>query len=75
MLTEAFLSFLGLGIEPPDVSWGILAADGIEAIHPLRIAWWLVLAPALAMGSVLFALNVVGDALRDALDPRAVSGT
>jgi oligopeptide transport system permease protein len=70
MLTEAFLSFLGLGIEPPKVSWGILAADGIEAIHPLRVAWWLVLAPALAMGSVLLALNVVGDALRDALDPK-----
>jgi oligopeptide transport system permease protein len=70
MLTEAFLSFLGLGIEPPKVSWGILAADGIEAIHPLRVAWWLVAAPALAMGSVLLALNVVGDALRDALDPK-----
>jgi oligopeptide transport system permease protein len=70
MLTEAFLSFLGLGIEPPKVSWGILAADGIEAINPIRIAWWLVAAPAVAMGSVLFALNVLGDGLRDALDPR-----
>jgi oligopeptide transport system permease protein len=70
MLTEAFLSFLGLGIEPPKVSWGILAADGIEAINKVRIAWWLVAAPAAAMGSVLFALTVVGDGLRDALDPR-----
>jgi oligopeptide transport system permease protein len=70
MLTEAFLSFLGLGIEPPRVSWGILAADGIEAINRVRIAWWLVLAPAAAMGSVLLALTVVGDGLRDALDPR-----
>jgi len=70
MLYEAFLSFLGLGIEPPKVSWGILAADGTEAINPIRIAWWLVLAPAVAMGSVLFALNVVGDGLRDATDPR-----
>ncbi|HEV8111629.1 MAG TPA: ABC transporter permease [Planctomycetota bacterium] len=70
MLTEAFLSFLGLGIEPPKMSWGILAADGIEAINPIRIAWWLVAAPAVAMGSVLFALNVLGDGLRDALDPR-----
>jgi oligopeptide transport system permease protein len=75
MLTEAFLSFLGLGIEPPKVSWGILAADGIEAVHPLHVAWWLVLAPALAMGSVLFALNVVGDALRDRLDPKLVAGS
>lgn len=70
MLSEAFLSFLGLGIEPPKVSWGLLAADGIEALNPVRIAWWVVLAPALAMGSVLFALNVVADGLRDAVDPR-----
>ncbi len=70
MLFEAFLSFLGLGIEPPKVSWGLLAVDGIQAINPLRVEWWLVLFPALAMGSTLLALNVLGDGLRDALDPR-----
>lgn len=70
MLFEAFLSFLGLGIEPPKVSWGILAVDGTEAINPIRIYWWLVLFPALAMGSTLLALNVLGDGLRDALDPK-----
>ncbi|MEW6073396.1 MAG: ABC transporter permease [Planctomycetota bacterium] len=70
MLFEAFLSFLGLGVEPPRVSWGLLALDGTEAIHPLRTAWWLVAAPAAAMGSTLLALNVLGDGLRDALDPK-----
>ena len=70
MLFEAFLSFLGLGIEPPKVSWGILAVDGTEAINPIRIYWWLVVFPALAMGSTLLALNVLGDGLRDALDPK-----
>lgn len=70
LLTEAFLSFLGLGIEPPRVSWGLLAADASEAINPLRVPWWIVLFPSLAMGAVLLALNVLGDALRDALDPR-----
>ena len=64
------MSFLGLGIAPPKVSWGLLAADGAESIHPLGLDWWLVAAPAVAMGSVLLALNVLGDGLRDALDPK-----
>ncbi|HVS18976.1 MAG TPA: ABC transporter permease [Planctomycetota bacterium] len=70
MLFEAFLSFLGLGVASPGVSWGILAADGVDAIHPLKVSWWLVAFPALAMGSTLFALNLIGDGLRDALDLR-----
>lgn len=70
MLFEAFLSFLGLGIEAPKVSWGILAKDGTEAITPLDTTWWLVVFPAVAMGSTLLALNVLGDGLRDALDPK-----
>jgi len=70
LLMESFLSFLGLGIEPPRVSWGLLAADGADALNPLRIPWWLVVFPAAAMGAVLLALNVLGDELRDALDPR-----
>ena len=70
MLFEAFLSYLGLGIEPPKVSWGLLAADGIAAINPLRVFWWVVVFPAVAMGSTLLALNILGDGLRDALDPR-----
>jgi len=71
MLSEAFLSFLGLGIEPPKVSWGLIAVDAIEAASPLRVYWWLIVFPSLAIGSVLLALNVLGDSLRDALDPRA----
>ncbi|MCA8980344.1 MAG: ABC transporter permease [Planctomycetes bacterium] len=70
MLFEAFLSFLGLGIEPPKVSWGLLAVDGSESINPIRIYWWLIVFPAAAMGATLLALNVLGDGLRDALDPK-----
>ena len=70
MLFEAFLSFLGLGVDPPDVSWGILANDGIKVITPVRIYWWLVVFPGLALAMTLFALNFLGDGLRDALDPR-----
>ncbi len=74
MLFEAFVSFLGLGVAPPRVSWGLLAADGVDAINPLHSFWWLVAAPAAAMGSTLLALNVLGDGLRDALDPRLRGG-
>jgi oligopeptide transport system permease protein len=70
MLFEAFLSFLGLGVEAPDVSWGLLAKEGIEVITPVRIYWWLVLFPSAALGATLLALNFLGDGLRDALDPR-----
>ena len=70
MLFEAFLSFLGLGVSPPDVSWGLLANDGIQVITPIKIYWWLVLFPGLALALTLFALNFLGDGLRDALDPR-----
>lgn len=68
ILYEAFLSFLGLGIEAPQVSWGLLAADGAEALNPLVSYAWLIAAPALAMGATLLALGFVGDGLRDALD-------
>jgi oligopeptide transport system permease protein len=70
MLFEAFLSFLGLGIEPPKVSWGLLAVDGSEMVNPVRLYWWLVVFPAGAMGTTLLALNLLGDGLRDALDPK-----
>ena len=70
MLFEAFLSFLGLGVEPPDVSWGLLAKDGIDALSKVRVYWWLVVGPSVALGATLLALNFLGDGLRDALDPR-----
>jgi oligopeptide transport system permease protein len=70
MLFEAFLSFLGLGVEAPDVSWGLLANEGVNVITPVKIYWWLVVFPSLAIGLTLFSLNILGDGLRDALDPR-----
>lgn len=70
MLFEAFLSFLGLGVEPPDVSWGLLANEGIKVITPVKIYWWLIVFPSLALGITLYALNFLGDGLRDALDPK-----
>jgi oligopeptide transport system permease protein len=70
MLFEAFLSFLGLGVEPPDVSWGLLANEGIKVLTPIKIYWWLIVFPSLALGLTLFALNFLGDRLRDALDPK-----
>ncbi len=67
MLTEAFLSFLGLGVQPPFASWGSLAADGIKnvAIFP-----WQLIFPGLTMAVTLFSLNFLGDGIRDALDPQ-----
>jgi oligopeptide transport system permease protein len=67
MLTEAFLSFLGLGVQAPYASWGSLAADGIKniAIYP-----WQMIFPGVTMALTLFSLNFVGDGLRDALDPQ-----
>jgi oligopeptide transport system permease protein len=70
MLFEAFLSFLGLGVQAPHVSWGVLASQGFRVITPVRTFWWLILYPGLAVGITLFALNFFGDGLRDALDPR-----
>jgi oligopeptide transport system permease protein len=67
ILFEAFLSFLGLGVQPPTPSWGAMAADGF---HALRLAPHIVLAPALALSLTLMAFNFLGDGLRDALDPR-----
>ncbi|MBX7168153.1 MAG: ABC transporter permease [Pirellulales bacterium] len=70
MLFEAMLSFLGLGVQSPDVSWGALANEGIRVITAVKIYWWLVLFPGMALALTLFALNFLGDGLRDALDPR-----
>ena len=67
ILQEAFLSFLGLGVQPPDASWGTLIADGarVMALFP-----WLVVFPGLALSLTLLAFNFLGDGLRDALDPQ-----
>ncbi|MDA7977577.1 MAG: ABC transporter permease [Pirellulales bacterium] len=73
MLFEAFLSFLGLGISPPDVSWGLLMQEGVGVLTPIRIDWWLIVFPGLTLAATLYMLNVLGDGLRDALDPKARS--
>jgi len=70
ILDESFLSFLGLGIQAPQASWGSLLSDGANVINPVRSNWWLLVFPALAMSITLLALNFLGDGLRDALDPR-----
>jgi len=70
MLFEAFLSFLGLGVQAPDVSWGLLVNQGFNVITPIKVYWWLVVFPGLALALTLYALNFLGDGLRDALDPR-----
>lgn len=70
MLFEAFLSFLGLGVAPPDVSLGLLLNDGVEALSVVKLFWWVVVFPGAALALTLFALNFLGDGLRDALDPR-----
>lgn len=71
IIDESFLSFLGLGIQAPQASWGSLLSDGAGAINPLKSFWWLLVFPAAAMSASLLALNFLGDAMRDAFDPRS----
>lgn len=68
MLLEATLSFLGLGIQPPDASWGVLIREGADSMETYP---WLLLGPGLFFSATLLALNLLGDALRDALDPKS----
>ncbi|MBA2588297.1 MAG: ABC transporter permease subunit [Alphaproteobacteria bacterium] len=67
ILTESFLSFLGLGIQEPLTSWGVLISDGADQ---METAPWMLLFPAVFMAVTLFCFNYVGDGLRDALDPK-----
>ena len=68
VLEEAFLSFLGLGVQPPAASWGTLISEGVRVMTEQP---WLILYPAAALGLTVMALNFLGDGLRDALDPRS----
>lgn len=68
MMAEAALSFVGLGAQPPTPSWGAMVAEGRDL---LRVAPWVSLAPGLAIGAAVLAVNLLGDGLRDALDVRA----
>lgn len=73
ILEETFLSFLGLGVQAPQASWGTLLADGAAQINPVEIYWWLLIGPASAMVITLLALNFLGDALRDHWSPENMS--
>jgi peptide/nickel transport system permease protein len=70
VLTESALSFLGLGVQPPSVSWGMMLAQGRGY---LRTAWWLVVFPGLAITIMVLSINLFADALRARFDPREVS--
>jgi len=70
ILYESFLSYLGLGVQPPQASLGSLIAEGAAQINPIRTYWWMIAYPAGLLAITLLALNFVGDGLRDAWDPR-----
>ncbi|RPI49276.1 MAG: ABC transporter permease, partial [Deltaproteobacteria bacterium] len=67
ILVESSLSFLGIGIQPPDPSWGNMLTEGKDN---LEIAWWLSLFPGLAILVTVLGYNLLGEGLRDAMDPR-----
>jgi peptide/nickel transport system permease protein len=67
ILTESGLSFLGLGVQPPFASWGNILNEGKDTIE---IAWWLSLYPGLAILLTVLSYNLLGEGIRDALDPR-----
>jgi ABC-type dipeptide/oligopeptide/nickel transport system permease subunit len=74
IMAESALSFLGLGVQPPTPSWGSMIADGRD-LYQLRRAPWTSLFPGLAIGAAVLGFNLLGDALRDALDPRTTRGS
>src|SRR3546814_1245862 len=68
ILPESFLSFLGLGVQEPLTSWGVLISEGAKV---MEFAPWMLVFPAGFLATTLFAFNFIGDGLRDALDPQA----
>jgi peptide/nickel transport system permease protein/oligopeptide transport system permease protein len=71
ILYESFLSYLGLGVQPPMASWGTLIAEGVSQINPIRVYWWLIGFPGGVLVATLLALNFIGDGLRDAWEIKA----
>jgi oligopeptide transport system permease protein len=67
ILIESFLSFLGLGVQEPMTSWGVLIKEGADQMES---APWMLLFPAGFLAATLFCMNFIGDGLRDALDPK-----
>jgi len=73
ILYESFLSYLGLGVQPPMASWGSLIAEGADQMNPIRIYWWLIAFPGGLLVTTLLAFNFLGDGLRDAWDVRGAN--
>ena len=71
ILQESFLSFLGIGVQPPMPSWGTLAADGLGELNPYKSNWWLLVFPSLLLCLTLLSLNFLGEGLRERLDPKS----
>ena len=67
ILTESFISFLGLGVQEPSTSWGVLISEGARI---METNWWALVFPGAFLAVTLFCFNFIGDGLRDALDPR-----
>jgi oligopeptide transport system permease protein len=70
ILSESFLSFLGIGVQEPLPSWGNLAASGLSELNTIRVRWWLLLFPCAMIGLTLLGLNFAGERLRQRCDPR-----
>ena len=71
ILNESFLSFLGIGIQPPVPTWGALASEGLlPALNPENHRWWMLVFPCVLLAVTLLCLNFVGDGLRDVFDPK-----
>jgi len=70
ILQESFLSFLGVGVNPPLPTWGSLASDGITSLSPVKINWWMLVFPCVHLVVTLLCLNFVGDGLCDIFDPK-----
>jgi oligopeptide transport system permease protein len=71
ILNESFLSFLGIGIQPPVPTWGSLASEGLlPALNPIASKWWMLVFPCVLLAVTLLSLNFVGDGLRDVFDPK-----
>jgi oligopeptide transport system permease protein len=70
ILQESFLSFLGVGVNPPLPSWGSLAAEGVQELSPVRFYWWMLIFPCILLVITLLSLNFMGDGLRDVFDPK-----
>lgn len=70
ILQESFLSFLGVGVNPPMPTWGSLAGDAVQALNPVKFYWWMLVFPCLLLAITLLSLNFLGDGLRDVFDPK-----